>query len=83
MEKNNGKLTFGKQSRSKRGGHCYALLAFSMTKKTLLERFACCVYLFLPLAIRALFTQGHLRVKTTKYYIGSAFHLDGDSVFGA
>ena len=27
------------------------------------------------------FTRGRLRVKTTKYFIGSAFRLDGDSVF--
>ena len=32
---------------------------------------------------KAPFTRGRLRVKTTKYFIGSAFRVDGDGVFGA
>ena len=32
---------------------------------------------------KAPFTRGRLQVNTPKYFIGSAFRLDGDSVFGA
>ena len=38
-------------------------------------------HIFFTVNCHARFTRGRLRVKTTKYFIGSAFRLD--SVFGA